>query len=127
VIDPGNQTPIEIREPSPGGLLRRAVFRVGPLPKVTVTCKEVQPLAMQALFRTLTLTGASTQFNPGESPAEIMGWAKVQLYDNDNTLAGSLDWWSELSVDAMTFDPTKETDVTFQLLPCTSPLNTGGL
>lgn len=127
VVDPGNQTPIEIREPSPGRLLRASVLRVGPLPKLTVTCKEVQPLALQALFRTLALTGSSSQFNPGELTKEIMGWLKLQQYDHTDTGVVNLDWWTELSVDAMTFDPTKETDVTFQLLPCASPLNTGGL
>lgn len=124
-IDPGNQTPIEIREPSPGRLLRRSVLRVGPLPKVTIKCKEAQALAIQAAFRTLALTNASTQFNPGEKTAEIMGWLKVQNYDHTDTEVLTLDWWGELSTTALTLDPTKETEVTFEILPCASPLNTG--
>jgi hypothetical protein len=61
------------------------------------TTGELTPLALQAFYRTLNLTTASTQFNPlsGNVPK---GWLKVQRYAQDGVAAFVADLWGRLKV-----------------------------
>lgn len=59
------------------------------------TCEELSALTWGAMMRSLDLTSSSTQYNPGEGTL-IIGWLKVQQYDQDNALFNTVDSYGEL-------------------------------
>lgn len=127
-IDPGNQTPYELTEPSPGLLQRTDVIMPGSMPVWSVTLKQVDVLVFELAFNTLALTTSSTQFNPGERASTVKGWIKLQAYDQNNGRVSTIDTYAALSLKAgVTFDPTQATEVQIEIRPLFSTLNTGSL
>ena len=119
---------IEIWEPTPGGLELSEVLRVGRKRTFKLTAQRVQPITMQLLMQSLALNGSSAQFNPGESPAEVNGWLKMQVYSHKNGVIVTVDHWVELILDgALNLDPKAKTDPVYTATGLYSVLNTGSL
>lgn len=119
---------IEIWTPAPGVLLLSDVIRVQQKRTFAISCRDVSPLSIQLAFRTLTLTGASTQFNAGEGPASYRAWVKIQLYTHKNEEALRAEFWSDVDIDgALEFDPKATTDSNFIFTELHNVLNTGTL
>jgi hypothetical protein len=86
-----------IMAPTPGlrrpySKVRRSLSR-----SYRLTCEEISPLAWGVAMRSLDLTSASTQYNPGEGPL-VIGWLKIQQYDEQNALFNTVDSYGELFV-----------------------------
>lgn len=127
-VDPGNQTPYELTEPSPGLLQRTDVIMPGSMPVWSATLKEVDVLLFELAFNTLALTTSSTQFNPGERATTVKGWIKLQTYDQNNASVSTIDTYAAISLKAgVTFDPTQATETQLEIRPLFSTLNTGSL
>jgi hypothetical protein len=119
---------LELWEPVPGGLELVEVLRVGRKRSFKLTCQRVQPITFQSLLQTLALNGSSTQFNPGEAPAELNAWLKIQVYDHKHALQVTLDHFVEFVLaDALTLDPKAKTDPVYNATGLYSVLNTGTL
>jgi len=119
---------IEIWTPSPGVLNLSDVIRVQQKRTYSVSCRDVSPLSIQLAFRTLTLSGSSTQFNPGEGAASWKGWAKIQLYTHTNLEAIRVEFWADIDIDGnLEFDAKATTDSNFSLTELYNILNTGTL
>lgn len=119
---------IEIWEPAPGGIELEDVLRVGRKRTFKLTAQKVQPLTIQLLLQTLALNGSSSQFNPGEMPAEIYAWLRVQVYDHRHNPTTTIEHFVELILqDALRLDPKAKTDPVYLATGLRSPLNTGSL
>lgn len=119
---------IDIWTPTPGVLNLSEKIRVAQSRSYKVQCRDVSPLAIQLSFRTLTLSGASTQFNPGEGPASVRAWVKLQAYTHKNVEALRIEFWADIDVDgALKLDPRATTDVSFIFTELFNVLNTGTL
>lgn len=126
--DPGVGTAIEIFAPSPGRLRRTKVLRPKAAPKAMTQIVEVGPIGVQLLLHTLALTTASTTYNPDAGGVSALAWLKTQQYGQDDTLRNYWDEWSDIAItSAVTFDPEKETEIEFEILPIYNPLNIGSL
>lgn len=76
---------IVINAPSPGRMREYDVIEGLDKLLLTATTKECSPLALEVLFKTAVLTGASTQFNPLAGTTK-KGWIKGTFYDSDDVL-----------------------------------------
>lgn len=105
---------VEQWAPLPGRLRRKNIFRTKEKIDLDLTVNEVTPLALQAIFRTEALAGATNEVaNPLEG-GTLRGWLKLQLYDQADTLRFALDQWCELRVNgAASIDPGKLLEVKF--------------
>lgn len=119
---------IEIWTPAPGVLLLSELIRVQQKRTFAITCRDVSPLSIQLAFRTLVLSGSSTQFNPGEGPASFRAWVKMQFYTHKNEEAIRVEFWADVDIDgALEFDPKATTDSNFIFTELHNVLNTGTL
>lgn len=82
--DPVESERIPIFQPSPGKLRKVDELETKVQSKGKLTSKEISYLALQVLYRTLTLTGASTQFNRLEGSI-LKGWLQIQRWDQDDS------------------------------------------
>jgi hypothetical protein len=64
---------------------------------IKFSAAELSAFAIEALFRTLALTAASTQFNPLEGKTK-KGWLKFQSYDNSDAQILVLDVFCILKI-----------------------------
>lgn len=93
---------------------------------ISATCKEMQAYIWELLFRSLALTSSSTQFNP-MAGVEKNAWVKLQVYDQTDTIALTLDVWCSiklkgaLKMSGSLIEPVVEGSVLY------STLNTGTL
>lgn len=96
-IDPTTREEVKIHAPTPGRYRLYDVLEHSNELGVSLKCKELSALVVQALFGTLTLTTASTQYNPLEG-AEIRGWLKIQQYDQLDALFNTVDVFVHLKL-----------------------------
>lgn len=82
--DPVESERIPIFQPSPGKLRKIDELETKMQSKGKLTAKEISYLALQALYRTLALTGASTQFNRLEGSL-LKGWLQIQRWDHEDS------------------------------------------
>ena len=88
---------------------------------------ELSALAIETLYRTLSLTSASTQFNPLEGKTK-KGWLKFQRYDQGDAVTLVMDTFCRLKVDGdVSFGGSDLTKVGFEALVLHSIYNTGTL
>lgn len=126
-LDPGNGEVIEVEAPTPGALQLFDRIRMGAKPKVNLTCKQVQALTLQLLWRTATLTSASTIANPLALNREVYAWLAVQIYGNDDVNRINVDLFVELAItNPLALDPKAITKVEYEAFLLSSPLNVAG-
>jgi hypothetical protein len=118
----------EIHKPLPGRKRRWKVIQgKGGESDFKFTVSEVTPLAVQLMFGTAALTGASTQFNPNEGSHFVEGWLQVQVYDGDDDSVTTVDHYVSLQLDG---DVSLGEDIVkfpFMAKGLYSSLNTGSL
>lgn len=93
-----NRDTKDIFAPTPGVLRmhdrvetkRQIIFKL--------TGVEMSPLMFEMLFGTLSLTSASTQYNPLEGGTK-RGWIKIQQYDQTDTLRNTVDMFCHIQID----------------------------
>lgn len=116
----------EIFAPLPGQ--KRLYDVIETMRKLTlkVTLENVSPLVMQLVFGSLPLNASSTQFNPLEGSA-VKGWAKLQLYDDQDQLVLTVDAYCRMKLaSALALgDSAVQPSIEFSFLHST--LNTGSL
>lgn len=95
--DPPESERIPIFGPSPGILRKIDELETKIQSKGKVTSKEISFLTLQALYRTLALTGASTQFNRLEGVL-LKGWLQVQRWDHADSKRITETLWVILEV-----------------------------
>jgi hypothetical protein len=132
VIESAMEPPIESEKiqvfaPSPGVKRLYDVLETKRVRKGKLKCKDLSPLAIQILYRTLALTGASTQFNSHEGVL-VKGWLKLQRYDQTDTIRITEDLFVVLEIVSdidMGGDGLAEVEYEYTVLHST--LNTGTL
>lgn len=91
-------TKIELFRASPGQLRRYKVMETKKSIDITFTCQDLSDLALEATFGAAALAAGDTQFNPLEG-AEIEGWLKGQIYDQEDDQWVVVDLWVCLVAD----------------------------
>ena len=84
---------IKIWKPSPGLRQLYDVQEKGAEAMIKMTSQEMQAFAVECFYRTsqkLTTTGGTQQFNPLSAPRK-RGWFHMEMYDQANAFAFSLD------------------------------------
>lgn len=94
-ITPEGETYV-VQGGQPGGLVDKDEINLSQKLKITFGTQQLDPLFVQALFGTLTLTTASTQANPLEGKRLVKGWLKFQAYDADQVLRLTGEIWGSL-------------------------------
>jgi hypothetical protein len=118
---------IDIFAPTPGVLRKYDVVETKRQRKGKLKVKELSPLALQILYRTLALTESSTQYNTLEGKL-VKGWLKVQRYDQNDSIRITEDLFVVLEVVSdveMGGDGLAEVEFEYDVLHST--LNTGTL
>jgi hypothetical protein len=120
-------TEIEIYKPAPGRLRLYDVLSTKDKLTVKFTTEEFGPFSVEALYRTLALTSASTQFNPLEGIPK-KGWLKLQRYDQDDNLRVVLDLFVRLKIAGeVSMGGADLVKPQFECMVLHSTLNTGTL
>lgn len=97
-----NAKKIEVYGPRPGRRVRTKTLETNVSHDIEFTGKELGVTAYQNLFRSASLTPASTVYNPTAGPT-WEGFMKVEQYDQDDVLINTFDVWGMLSVDNVDF------------------------
>lgn len=122
-----DSTEVEIYKPAPGRLRLYDVLSTKDKLTVKFTTDEFGPLSVEALYRTLKLTSASTQFNPLEGIPK-KGWLKLQRYDQDDNQRMVLDLFVRLKISGdVSMGGADLVKPQFEALVLHSTLNTGTL
>ena len=95
--DPPESERIPIFQPSPGILRKIDELETKIQSKGKITSKEISYVALQAIYRTLALTGASTQFNRLEGQL-MKGWLQLQRWDQADSKRITENLWVILEV-----------------------------
>lgn len=131
VVDGATDSPVEsekidIFASSPG--VKRLYDRLETklMRKGKLKVKELSPLALRIIYRTLHLTEASTQFNSLEGIL-VKGWLKLQRYDQTDTIRITEDLFVHLEVVSDIEMDGGLAEVEFEYTVLHSTLNTGTL
>lgn len=95
----GNE--IEIFAATPGQRRRTATLTTKVTMDFIFTMQQLSALATQLIFRSGNLDPADTQFNPLEG-IDLMGWMKLQVYDQTDAALWYIDHWVKLAADGPT-------------------------
>jgi hypothetical protein len=116
----------EVFAPSPGPLRRWDVIEHKKQIDLGFTVDEMSPFMAELLFGTAPLTGASTQYNPGEGGAK-KGWLRVKQYDSNDVLVNTLEIYVHLAIDGQVEFGESYAKFSVKAMGLTSSLNTGAL
>lgn len=116
----------EVYAPTPGVLRLYDVIETKRMLKITATCMEMSPLTFELVFGTLSLTSASTQYNPLEGVTK-KGWLKVQQYKQDDSIINTLDVFVHLKVTGEINFGENIVSIPVEAVVLHSTLNTGTL
>jgi hypothetical protein len=118
---------IKIFAPTPGRQRLWDVITTKDELMIKFSAAELSAFMIETLFRTLALTGASTQFNPLEGKTK-KGWLKFQAYDQADAQLLVLDVFAVLKITGdVNFGGGELAKCQFEALTLHSTLNTGTL
>jgi hypothetical protein len=119
-------TEIEIFAPTPGRLRLYDVINTKDKLNLKFTTSELSAVAVETLYRTLSLSPSSTQFNPLEGKTK-KGWLKIQRYDQGDAQRIVMDLFCRLKVTGDTPMHGDLVKVTWEAAVLHSTLNTATL
>jgi len=122
----GDREAVEIFAPLPGRKRLYDVLETKAKLTVAMTLDEVSPKAVEWLFGSDTLTGASTQFNPLEGVTK-KGWLKVQIYDEKDALTITVDLYVHIRVNGAVSLGDQQVSFPVEAMVLHSTLNTGAI
>ena len=115
----------KIYGPAPGRLRLKRVKVSKQELMHTFTIQKMSSLMFELMFMTGPLTGsAAEQYNPNEGK-EVIGWLKIQQYDDDDNLLNTQDSWVYLAISGGTTFGEDIVQPKVQAIVLHSTLNTG--
>lgn len=125
VIDP-QVTERVVRAAAPGKVRRLDVVETARETNVRVTLEQTNRWLYESIFGADTLAaGTDVQFNPEEG-GTLRGWVKLAAYDQDDTLALTVDLWCRIkAAGPMTIGTGNSITCELELQTLYSSLNTG--
>lgn len=116
----------EVFAPSPGTLRLYDIVETKRQLTLKLKCDQLSPLMFEAMWGTLALTSASTQYNPLEGTIK-KGWIKLQQYGADDALVNTVDVFVALKISGEVAFGDNLVSAEFEARVLHSTLNTGSL